>query len=109
MSIGFMMRKFGKGLDTMTRNQRLVEKALTELPITRGSDRHLILAVWHYQNPEWRLDPAKWVLGQAIMPDTITRIRRKLQEQGKYLPEEKIVEERYSRFKEVRSGNLGIL
>ena len=88
---------------------RLVEKALSELPITRGSDRHLIVAVWHYQNPQWRLDPAKWVLGQAIMPGTITRIRRKLQEQGLYLPEEKIVEARYKKFGEVRQGNLSIL
>jgi len=89
--------------------QILVERALKELPITRGSDRHLIVAVWHYQNPEWRLDPTKWLLSKAIMPETITRHRRKFQEQGLYLPEEKITEARYSKFKEVRQGNMEAL
>jgi hypothetical protein len=89
--------------------QHLVERALKELPITRGSDRHLIVAVWHYQDPQWRLDPAKWILGKAIMPETITRHRRKLQEQGLYLPDEKVTEARYSKFKEMRQGNLAVL
>ena len=90
-------------------SRKLVERALRELPQTRGSDRHLIVAVWHFQNPQWRLDPAKWVLREAIMPETITRHRRKFQEQGLYLPEEKIVEARYSKYKEVRNGNLEVL
>lgn len=91
------------------RVQALVERALKELPTTRSSDRHLIVAVWHYQNPQWRLDPAQWVLKGAIMPESITRHRRKLQEQGLYLPEEKIVEARYSKFKQVRAEGVSAL
>ena len=93
----------------MSKQSKLVERALKELPITRGSDRHLIVAVWHFQKPSWRLDPAKFVLNDAIMPETITRIRRKLQEQGLYLPEDKIVEARYSKFQAVRGGDLEAL
>lgn len=89
--------------------QSLVERALKELPVTRSSDRHLIVAVWHYQNPQWRLDPAKWVLKGAMMPESITRHRRKLQEQGLYLPEEKITEARYEKFQQVRQGNMEAL
>jgi hypothetical protein len=43
------------------------------------------------------------------MPETITRHRRKFQEQGLYLPEKKITEARYNKFAEVRQGNLGVL
>lgn len=89
--------------------QALVERALKEIPITRSSDRHLIVAVWHYQNPQWRLDPAKWVLKGAMMPESITRHRRKLQEQGLYPASEEVNEERYSKFQQVRQGNMEAL
>ena len=91
------------------RVQALVEKALKELPITRSSDRHLIVAVWHYQNPQWSLDPAKWLLGKAMMPESITRHRRKLQEQGLYPAVTAVNEERYSKYQEVKAGNMEIL
>lgn len=91
------------------RAQKLVERALKEYPQTRGSDRHLIIAVWHYQNPDWKYDPVAWILTEAMSPETITRWRRKLQEQGRYLPEDKITEARYDKYKEARSGNLEAL
>jgi hypothetical protein len=43
------------------------------------------------------------------MPETITRHRRKFQEQSLYLPEEKITEARYEKYQQVKQGNLGVL
>lgn len=89
--------------------QALVERALKEIPITRSSDRHLIVAVWHYQNPQWRLDPAKWVLKGAMMPESITRHRRKFQEEGLYPASEKVEGRRYKKYQKVTGEGLDAL
>ena len=92
----------------MTKAQRLVRRALEDYPITRGSDRHLIVAVWHLQGIVWH-DSKQFILNDAIMPETITRIRRKLQENGLYLPNGEVTEKRYARFVAVRGGDLDSL
>ena len=43
------------------------------------------------------------------MPETIRRLRQKLQEQGQYLPDEKITEARYEKFKQVRGGDYSVI
>jgi hypothetical protein len=87
----------------------LVERALIEFPITRGSDHHLMIAVWHYQGIDWDNNPKQFILHKGFNCESMTRHRRKFQEQGLYLPEEKIVEARYSKYKEVKNGNLEVL
>jgi hypothetical protein len=91
------------------RTAELVEKALKTYPITRSSDRHLIAAVWYLQDSKWNDYGKEFLLKEAIMPESITRHRRKLQEQGLYRATERVEEERYSKFKEVRGGNLSLL
>lgn len=79
-----------------------VERALKAWPETRDSDRKLILAVWWLQDNDYESHFKSFFNHKAIMPETITRCRRKLQEQGKYPASKKVEEERFNKFKAVR-------
>lgn len=76
----------------------LVERALRDYPETRSSDRKLMMIVWWYQNSEYTADFKHFFQYQALMPESITRARRKLQERGKYLPTKEVEEQRYQQF-----------
>lgn len=86
-----------------------VERALREYEVTRNDDRKLCLAVWYYQNPNYHENFKNFFLTKAIMPESITRARRKFQEQGKYLASNKVQEERYRKFKNMRGGDFSEL
>ena len=89
----------------------LVERALQTWPATRDSDRKLILAVWWLQDNNYENDFRIFFTNKAIMPESITRCRRKLQEQGLYPASKEVVENRFNKFKEMRysKGNLQII
>jgi hypothetical protein len=89
----------------------LVERALQTWPATRDSDRKLILAVWWLQDNNYENDFRRFFINKAIMPESITRCRRKLQEQGLYPASKEVVENRFNKFKEMRysKGNLQII
>jgi hypothetical protein len=89
----------------------LVEKALQTWPATRDSDRKLILAVWWLQDNNYENDFKRFFSNKAIMPESITRCRRKLQEQGLYQASDSVAESRFNKFKEMRysKGNLQII
>ena len=78
------------------------EKALQTWEETRDSDRHLIVAVWHLQNPNWQDNAKRFMLHTAFMPESITRCRRKLQEQGKYQPSNAVKKAREQKFRDMR-------
>lgn len=86
----------------MKQIQSLVEKALQTWEETRDSDRKLMLAVWYLQNPEYEVNFRKFFLEQAASPETIRRIRQKLQEQGKYPASKKIEDQRYQKFTQMK-------
>lgn len=85
---------------------QIVEHALKQWPSTRDSDRKLILAVWWLQDNDYESHFREFFKAKAIMPETITRCRRKFQEQGKYRASEAVEEDRYNKFKEAR-GTAG--
>lgn len=89
----------------------LVEKALKTWPETRDSDRKLIISVWWLQDNNYQENFKDFFLHKAIMPESITRCRRKMQEQGLYLASKKAEESRYNKFKDMRysKGNLGVI
>ena len=89
----------------------LVERALQTWPATRDSDRKLILAVWWLQDNNYENDFRRFFINKAIMPESITRCRRKLQEQGLYPASKEVTENRFNKFKEMRysKGNLQII
>ena len=71
----------------------LVKHCLKECPETRSSDRKLMLRVWELQG--FRLSSKKQAFFLKVAaPETIRRIRQKLNEIGQYLPEEIKVAER---------------
>lgn len=85
-----------------TQKNSLIERALREYPETRNSDKKLMLAVWHLQNPNYEDNFKEFMLHKAISPETITRKRRKLQEEGKYPASEQVDNFRYTRFQQTR-------
>ncbi len=79
-----------------------VERALKSWPATRDSDRKLMLAVWWLQDNDYDQHFKEFFKEKAIMPESITRCRRKLQEQGKYRASKEVEEDRYNKFEQVR-------
>jgi hypothetical protein len=86
----------------MARADILVERILREYPKTRSNDRLLIMGVWWAQDANYKDDFTNFFLNKAIMPETITRCRRKLQEQGKYEASQEVSEQRYNKFTQMR-------
>lgn len=73
-----------------------VRQILKQEPITRDSDKLLVLKVWAEQNPEIRKTnhpfvffASDWIKGKYVDPDTITRARRKIQKETPELRGEK--------------------
>lgn len=79
----------------------IVEKALSDYPQTRSDDRKLIMTVWWLQNSDYDKDFRNFFQHKAIMPETITRARRKIQESGKYLATKAVEEERFNKFRDM--------
>lgn len=71
----------------------VVEKILQEHPVTRNSDRHLLLWVFSELGLELTREQALQFLDMPSI-ETITRVRRKLQEQGKYQASESVQQSR---------------
>lgn len=89
----------------------LVERAMTRWPETRDSDRKLIISVWWLQDNNYQDNFKEFFLHKAIMPETITRARRKLQEQGRYPASKQAEEDRFNKFRSMRysKGNLQVI
>lgn len=86
--------------DTIT---SLIEQVLAVKPITRSSDKHLILAVWHLLGLHLTEDQRATFMGLPSS-ETIRRVRQKLQEQGKFPPVEKVGRERRTRSLQVQQS-----
>ena len=86
----------------MSNSAYYIEKALREYPQTRSDDRKLLLTVWWLQDENYSADFARFFQYKAIMPETITRGRRKFQEQGKYPATEQVDQQRFEKFKATR-------
>ena len=64
-------------------NEGLVESVLKEVPKTRDDDISLILVVWGRQGLKLKQEQVD-MIKRCTHPETITRIRRKLQSNGLY-------------------------
>ena len=78
-----------------------VESILRHVKDTRSSDTELLLVYMHKAGIELT-EPQKAKFREMPTPETITRIRRKLQEQGKYEATHQVNEARYNKFKEMK-------
>lgn len=86
----------------MTEAER-VEAILKAVPKTRDSDKELLIIYCQKAGLELT-DRQIAKLRQMPSSDTITRIRRKLQEQGKYPASESVNNARYEKYKSVREN-----
>ncbi len=91
----------------MTHEQR-VRHTLENSPHTRNSDKALMVALWRDFYGEF-IENNEWVNLKDItnLPglDGISRIRRKVQESGEYMPtEEKVARQRARQAGEVREN-----
>lgn len=92
----------------MKQVQKLVEQALQTWEETRDSDRKLMLAVWYLQDPEYESNFRKFFLDEAASPETIRRMRQKLQEQGKYLASKKVEDARFEKFRDMHYSRASL-
>lgn len=83
-----------------------VEKALIEFPDTRNSDKKLCLTVWWMQDKDYDDNFKSFFIDRALSPESVTRCRRKFQEEGKYLADEKVDKARYDKYKLAKNANL---
>lgn len=78
-----------------------VESILRHVPMTRNSDTELLLVYMHKAGIELT-ESQKAKFREMPAPETITRFRRKLQEQGKYEASPEVNEARYNKFKQYK-------
>ena len=85
------------------RIRRIVEDVLRMHPKTREDDRYLVIYVWRrYTGNRFPYVPRD-VIEAIPSPETITRIRRRLQnDEGKYLPPKDVRERRRAMEEEYR-------
>ncbi len=89
-----MQRTLWGGAVNLAPTERKVERILEKHPGARESDKELILRVWLEEDGLGELlgDEAlqerfrQWFTDQATFTESIARIRRKIQSDGRYLP-----------------------
>lgn len=84
-----------------------VERILSQYPETRGNDRLLILRVWETLGLGFSQSQRKLFLSARVpSPETIRRTRQKLQEAGKYRPDEGTVNQRKKLANETKNESV---
>lgn len=73
--------------------ESVVRDILKNQPETRNSDMELLFAVWT-QAGVYLTPTQKEAIRKSFSPETIRRIRQKIQEQGEYLANENVLKER---------------
>lgn len=85
------------------RTSEQVESLLKNLPETRNSDKALLVA--YMQRAGMELNDRQIAMYHELpSAETITRVRRELQEQGKYPASEKVDKARFNKYKHVREN-----
>lgn len=84
----------------MTNLQR-VKNILEFAPKTRNSDIELLIIYWQKAGVNLSNEQIQKIK-ELPSPDTLTRIRRKIQENGEFPATKEVNEARYNKFKNVR-------
>jgi hypothetical protein len=79
-----------------------VEEVLREDKFSRDSDMHLILEVWKREGLEVTEEQEKFIKNVCSPTESITRVRRRLQEEGYYKASPAIKAEREAQQQNVR-------
>ncbi|HDR7263641.1 hypothetical protein [Bacillus sp. CH_203] len=81
-----------------------VEDILRDYEVARGDDKALCLLYWRLVDGIDFRNFAVGFMDKATMPESITRARRLIQEEGKYRPSEEIIERRRDRERSMRGS-----
>lgn len=80
-----------------------IEKILNDVPVSRSNDKLLMLMVWEAEGlPMGDVFKRIFLSKQVSSPETIRRVRQKLQEQGKYQAADAVKEARKELEQETR-------
>lgn len=83
----------------------LVETVLRSKANTRYSDKELLIEVWASMGLVLNEEQRR-AFRNLPSSETITRVRRKLQESGKYLPPEEVTRERHDKADQMKQEML---
>jgi hypothetical protein len=86
------------------RTKDRVESILKHVPITRSSDKRLLLSYWHKQGLYLTKEQEQVFMSKCTTAETITRARRSLK--GQYPAVKEVNEKRFSLFNRYRSGDI---
>ena len=80
-----------------------VRHIMALFPETRSNDKLLMLYYWELAD-KIRIPRTFWrdFMKKATPPETITRVRRKIQAEGDYLPREEVYQKRQARSRKFR-------
>jgi len=85
----------------------VVEETLRDYPQTRGSDKRLILEVWQKEGLILSQEQEDFISAMCSSPESITRVRRKVNEGGLYRPTRDIEYQRKAEEEKVRNHFAG--
>lgn len=90
-------------IDKIRKSADLVENELKMSDRARGDDKYLMLRIWHRQGLVLTEEQRNTFLSKKIAtPESITRARRKLQENGDLRPNEALYQARMDLEKQTR-------
>ena len=83
--------------------ETIVRYIMAHFPETRSNDKLLMLHYWELAD-KIRIPRTFWrdFMKKATPPETITRVRRKIQAEGDYLPREEVYQKRQARSRKFR-------
>lgn len=80
-----------------------VERILSQKPETRDNDKLLMLYVWQIEGLNLSDSQLKkWK--EVSSPESIRRMRQKMQEEGKYRASEEVEQKRYELYEQTRNA-----
>ena len=93
--------------------ETMVRYIMAHFPETRSNDKLLMLRYWELADGI-RIPRTFWrdFMKKATTPETITRVRRRIQQQQEYLPREevrRIRQARSKKFREIFSGQKTLI
>jgi len=94
--------------DQIEKADNLIKYCFAYWPETKSSDMLLFLKVWELQGLKLTLEQAKLFLHTVLSPETISRRRRKIQEEArerldtKYLPKPEVLKKRLGKQEDLR-------
>jgi hypothetical protein len=90
------------------KTSKLVEWSLKHHPETRNSDIELILNCWHEEGLKLSDQQRQFIKTHCSNPESIRRLRQKIQQEGRYLPDEEVENARYEKYTKVKDSTATV-